>query len=761
VSEPSSRCIDTLLLLLILALAAILRFYQLDGSSMWSDEGNTWALVQRSATQIARDAASDIHPPGYYWLLKGWTTFLGLSVWSLRAFSATAGLLLVVVTAAIARLAAPAGGARRWMPLLAAFIAAVNPFQVYYSQEARMYMVLALLAATLFWLLMKLLRAEQRADGRASWWLAAGYTLVLAIGVWSHYIFPVVALAAAIVWAIDWWRRLRRETTGGSAMLRFGLANGAALLLFSPWLPTALRQVASWPQGGERLPLWEGMILTLRTLLLGMVRVEPTPFWPWLLAAALLPIAGAYALRREQFVTALLLWMAAPLLLMAGLGLFSDAFLKFLLVISVPWSILVAASAEVAGVRTAPWLRTMLALGALVFAWLTLPGYYQDATARDNYKGIAALVAAYGDPQQDLVLLNAPGQSDVWQIYDPGMPVLALPTTRPPDAEGTRQALTAALEGVRSVYALYWATDEADPDRVVERYLDQTLFRGVESWQGNVRFVRYENRGELVCESPDVEGAILTLERLCLPPGETIVAPGESALAELHWRVTEQPTNRWITTLQLLDARDQVVAQQDGESAGGALPTTDWRAGETVVDRRAVPIPAGTPPGSYRLIAALYDAESGERLRFGERDMIPLGEVTVGAQTGAAARSLLPLQHRVDRRLGSVTLLGYDQYARGAAHAPQTPLRPGDLLHLTLYWQAPDPLPAEWSADQAVTITLGDESLSAPLAGGNFPTGEWMPGALLRGEFDIPWDGRARRATLEVSGETIRLAPLP
>ena len=56
----------------ILALAAFLRFYCLTCSSLWHDEGNSWALAQRSFAQIAVDAAADIHPPGYYWLLKLW-----------------------------------------------------------------------------------------------------------------------------------------------------------------------------------------------------------------------------------------------------------------------------------------------------------------------------------------------------------------------------------------------------------------------------------------------------------------------------------------------------------------------------------------------------------------------------------------------------------------------------------------------------------------------------------------------------------------
>ena len=89
--------LSTLLLITILALAALLRFYALDASSLWSDEGNTWALIQRSFAQIARDAAADIHPPGYYWLLKLWSMPFGTSAFAMRSLSALCGVLLVWV----------------------------------------------------------------------------------------------------------------------------------------------------------------------------------------------------------------------------------------------------------------------------------------------------------------------------------------------------------------------------------------------------------------------------------------------------------------------------------------------------------------------------------------------------------------------------------------------------------------------------------------------------------------------------------------
>ena len=95
--QKRSVYLEAILLLAILAVAAWLRAYNLDGSSLWSDEGNTWALLSRSFGQIARDAAADIHPPGYYWLLKVWTSIFGASVNGMRSFSVLAGVLLVFV----------------------------------------------------------------------------------------------------------------------------------------------------------------------------------------------------------------------------------------------------------------------------------------------------------------------------------------------------------------------------------------------------------------------------------------------------------------------------------------------------------------------------------------------------------------------------------------------------------------------------------------------------------------------------------------
>jgi hypothetical protein len=119
------------------------------------------------------------------------------------------------------------------------------------------------------------------------------------------------------------------------------------------------------------------------------------------------------------------------------------------------------------------------------------------------------------------------------------------------------------------------------------------------------------------------------------------------------------------------------------------------------------------------------------------------------------------MQHRLNAALGPVRLAGYDAYRRGFAHAPSTPLQPGDMAHFTFYWQAPDPLPPDWPEDITLTLRLGDQVISAPLAGGAYPTGAWQAGELVRGEFDLVYAGGDLRPVLTTDATTMALRPLP
>ena len=140
------------LILVILLLALSLRAYRLDAQSFWNDEGNAARLAERTVPLILAGAGGDIHPPGYYLLLHYWQAAVGLSEFALRYLSVITGVLTVALTYALGkRLFGPPVG------LLAALLGAVSPLAVYYSQEARMYALLAALSAATTALLLRLL----------------------------------------------------------------------------------------------------------------------------------------------------------------------------------------------------------------------------------------------------------------------------------------------------------------------------------------------------------------------------------------------------------------------------------------------------------------------------------------------------------------------------------------------------------------------------------------------------------------------------
>ena len=233
-----------------------------------------------------------------------------------------------------------------------------------------------------------------------------------------------------------------------------------------------------------------------------------------------------------------------------------------------------------------------------------------------------------GIPATDLTILNAPGQQDVWRYYDSAIPWIALPRQRPPDAAKTIDILSQEVGERRHVYALFWATDESDPDGIVETWLDQNTFKGLESWQGNLRFVAYAVPNDLTCQDLQPAAGLRFTYHVrahCQPALPQQVSAGQVALVQLQWRTNSVLDERYKVTVQLLDQRNQVIAQHDSEPAGGSQPTDSWQPGITVKDNHGIPVPPGTPPGRYRLIVALYNPTTGQRLFTSAGDQVELG----------------------------------------------------------------------------------------------------------------------------------------
>jgi mannosyltransferase len=745
----------------LLALTLALRLYRIGAPSLWADEGNSVALAGRPFAVIAANAALDIHPPLYYFTLRLWTAVFGVSESALRGLSVAWSMVLAGAVYLLGRRLYGRAGA-----LLALLFAAVSPFQIYYAQEARMYMMMAALAALCAYAGWRLTEGEA---GAARPDMAALYVLAAAAGLYTHYFFPAVLLTLNLVFLAAWLERSRRWPALG----RWAAMQAIAVLLYLPWLPIGVSRLGAWPAGAVQPDALSWLGQAWRTLCLGPAAKQ---LWP---ALGFVPalIAGLWpARRRDETWAAWLLpflgWLL-PLAVMGAAGLYSESRLKFLLAGS-PFLALSLARVGRRIDHLRDWLGLRGALAGAVCLAVVLPSagalaryYGEPAAGRDDYRGMVGYIAAIGRPG-DAIILNAPGQWDVFSYYYRGdWPVYRLPESRPPDAAALETRLGQIVAAHGRLFVLYWATDESDPQRVMETWLDSHAFKGIEAWNGNVRFVMYA--------TPAYDDDRMVATRLQASFGPAIVleqversiaplAAGDLLPLQLTWRAVAQPAGRYKVFIQALDAGNHLVGQRDAEPASGARPTTAWSAGETIVDHHALFIEPGTPPGHYRLIAGLYDIASGTRLNVAGSgaDYVELGEVSVERPAMPLPATAVRPAYRSGVAVGPLTLLGYDRHALGGTPAADAPLSAGAPLHLALYWQARQAPAGDWF----YRLWLGQRLwLDWTPLGASYPTSQWQAGELVRDQVDLflPGDLRAGRYQLRLearrpAGETARLS---
>ena len=89
---------------------------------------------------------------------------------------------------------------------------------------------------------------------------------------------------------------------------------------------------------------------------------------------------------------------------------------------------------------------------------------------------------------------------------------------------------------------------------------------------------------------------------------------GQVLPVDLVWQADSSPTVDWQVFLQVLSDSGQVVAQHDAPPAGGYAPSSSWGQGQQIHDKHGVALPGDLVPGTYRIVAGLYEPVDGKRL---------------------------------------------------------------------------------------------------------------------------------------------------
>ncbi len=749
--------------LIIAAVALALRAHRLGVQSVWLDEGLSIIFARPPLPELLpRLITQDIHPPFYVVTLHFWRELAGESEFAVRFLSVAFGVLLVPL---VYRLALDLfiavredAGEARVAGLIGALLVAVSPFLVYYSQEARNYIVVT------FWTALSCFAFWRALGGHGRrWW--ATYAVASALVVYTHYYGGFVIAAQAAYLFLTWWQHRRHLLAWLGSLFVAGV-------LYLPWAVGLWGQLSNVVQNPD---WWAGTIdlptivrRTFASFVAGSGQVAG-PF-----SQALLVFAGLFALglvavlargglRSRRGELFLLLYAVVPLLIVYAITASNPKFAERYLIIISPGFYLVLARGLAALYGLGRRFKLPLAAPGLSFACLagtavavalsataTWRVYYGPEWAKDDFRGAIKVIEEAGRVGDFVILIRDAYhpfeyyyQGDLpWRGFDPAGPNSA------PDVNFVAGQLNQMLKGRQRVWLLLWQEEVVDPNRTVAGLL-RKFGRQVEldTRFPGVRLELYElPAGVTFSADPqqrlDVryENGLLLLGQDLLTPS---VAAGQTIDTALYWRVDKPLGAEVGVNVLLKDERGFTWASETHRPTGEYLPVARWPLGKMIRGDSPLRVPPGTPPGRYTLELNVHLSTSLRELS----RVMPSGQ-PVGTRLALA-------QVEVTTAAGTGTRPSADELGIAQVHEVSlvatdggTPVRllglgelPGELsqgaIHdLSLYWEAGAAGRDDYEA--AIELVGGQTyAVVRSVLTAGYSVASWRQGERLRGQYRL------------------------
>lgn len=603
------------LALTALALLAVgLRLYAIDRQSLWADEGISRTYALRSVDVIIGEALRGLHPPFYYLVLHGWSRLVGTGVAELRALSALAGAVGVVVTTVLARRWAGPGAA-----LVTALAALTAPLAIHYGQEARMYSLVMTLASVLW-----LWYDEWSRHGRRR--ALIGYGISATALIFSHAFTPTVIVVPAVLGALQLWRSRRWPLLAG-----WGIGHLILAAISLAWMLLNRERLAAWPAGATA-PWYTMPFDMLASFSLG--RDPPSALYVWLVPFGVLLVASLGRLDGRMPPWAPLLWCGVPLLALMLLSLEQPYYRPRFLLLALPaFHLLLGRGAAVLQAALARRTRHVMPIAAALLAVAAIGPlqreWFDPAAWRDDFRGVSAAIERSAR-DDDIIIANGHAQFDALQAYlERPLRREVVPRVRPLDRVAVEHQLGALGDQPRRVYAVYYVLHEADPEQVIPAWLTANSFIGGSRWYGGVQLAIYElahlDGPARPVDITFADAIALTHVRV----GPDAVLPGDAVLIELDWQLQDAATPLDVF-VHLVDAAGRIVAQYDG-------PLASADAAQHVTQRIALVTTRDDAPGWHRILVGVVRAADGTRLTASVAgDALEVAEVALIAPQAAA-----------------------------------------------------------------------------------------------------------------------------
>lgn len=454
------------MIFLILLIGILVRFISLN-QSLWLDEAiNVLATKNFSfLSMITEYAKADFHPPGFFIILWTWTKLFGTSEIFVRIPSVIFGSLTIYVIYLI--------GCKlhsKTLGLFSAFLLALNPLHIYYSQEARMYALACLAVSINIFILIKLIKKEKL----YIFILILSNLSVLLTDYVAYLIFPAQFIFLLI-------------NKDKEAMKKWFNAIALSILLFIWWLPTFLSQLNVGSVTADKLPAWKFIVggfdiksvpLTFVKFIIGRISY-PDKF---IYAIILLPICILFLyllIRGIKSVTKfgknlLLTWIIIPVTLATIISFVVPIYGYFRMIFTLPAFIILIAL----GILSFRAKVKYIFMAAVIFIEFVSSSTYlfNPMFQREDWKGLVKFIESQN--KLALTLFESPGTMPPFDYYaNKNDNVKGALLNFPIKNENGLKDLSVLQN--RDIYLVNYLVEISDPNRLVEKKLNELGYKKI------------------------------------------------------------------------------------------------------------------------------------------------------------------------------------------------------------------------------------------------------------------------------------------
>lgn len=460
--------------ILVFIIAALLRLISIN-QSLWLDEAINLNAAHSSSfkTLIFDYSLGDFHPPLYHVLLKLWITLCGMSEISARVPSVILALGTIFFTYHIAKILYDKKTA-----LISSILLATAPLHIYYSQEARMYMLAGFLSALSVYFFVSLLARE-----RLILWI--GFIISTTFLLYTDYL-PYLMLPAYGLFLLSNRKKFK------SQLVSFIPSVLIILTLLIPWMILFPKQLHVGLSAKAASPAWtqvvgngdfKNLILAFVKFTIGRITYSQKIIYALLFAPAAIFVTGLFAMSTFRMSTRrsfIYFWFFLPIIFAFIISYFVPVFSYFRFIFVLPAFYIIWASA-ISSLNWIPLTRILLTLALILNLSSSLVYLTNPKFQREDWRGATAYVAANSDAKT-VALFESESTISPFEYYNQNkVENVGALTSFSADPEKFKPKLETAIKEKNKVYLFQYLSGITDPEGLVYQELTKHGFANTQT----------------------------------------------------------------------------------------------------------------------------------------------------------------------------------------------------------------------------------------------------------------------------------------